>query len=82
MTTEAAHDDLPQPTEDTATDLTMTHHIGHIADHPHITAPWVIEPQIAVGHTHDHPTDLQGMNHTDQIHIPAGQKEGHTPRRT
>ena len=81
-TTEAAHDDLTQPTEDTATDLAMTHHISHIADHPHITALWVIDPEIVVGHTHDHPTDLQGMNHADQIHTPAGQEEGCTPRRT
>ena len=33
--TEAAHDDLMQPTEDTATDLTMTHCTGNIADHQH-----------------------------------------------
>ena len=37
-TTEAAHDDLTQPTEATATDIAMTHHTGHITDHPHITA--------------------------------------------
>ena len=71
-TTEAAHDDLTQPTKDTATDLTVTHCIGHTADHPHITALQVIDPKIAVGHIHDNPTDLQGMNHTDQIHTPAG----------
>ena len=35
-----------------------------------------------VDHTHDHPTDLQGRTHTDQVHIPAGQKETHTSRRT
>ena len=29
-TTEAAHDNLTQPTEDTATDLTMTHHTDHM----------------------------------------------------
>ena len=72
ITTEAAHDDLTQPTEDTATDLTMTHCTSHIADRLHITALWVIDPQITVGHTHDHPTNLQGMNHADQIHSPAG----------
>ena len=37
-TTEAVHDDLTQPAEDTATDLTVIHHTSHIADHPHITA--------------------------------------------
>ena len=39
---------------------------------PHITALQVIDPEIAVGHTHNHPTNLQGMNHADQIHTPAG----------
>ena len=79
---EAGHNDLAQPTEATATDLTMTHPTGHITDHPHIAALLVISPEIIVGHTHDHPTDLQGMNYADQIHTPAGQEEGHTPRRT
>ena len=81
-TTEAAHDDLTQPTEDTATDLAMTHCTSHTVDHPHITALWVINPEITVGHTHNHPTNLQGMNHTAQIHTPAGQEEDYTPRRT
>ena len=71
-TTEVAHDNLTQLTEDTATDLAMTHCISHTADHPHITGLWVIDPEIAVGHTHNHPTDLQCMNHADQIHTPAG----------
>ena len=71
-TTEAAHNNLTQPTGDTATGLSITHHTGHIADHPHIPALWVINPKITVGHTHDHPTDSQGMNHADQTHTPAG----------
>ena len=71
-TTEAAYDDLTQPMEDTASDLTMTHCTGHIVDHPHITALWVIDPEITVGHTHNHLTNLKGMNHTDQIHTSAG----------
>ena len=45
-TTEAAHNDHIQPTEDTATELTMTHHTSYIADHPHITALQVIDPKI------------------------------------
>ena len=81
-TTGAAHNDLTQPTDDTATNLTVTHHIGHIADHPNIEALQVINPEIAVVHIHTPHTDLQGMNLTDQIHTPAGQEEGHTPRRT
>ena len=69
---EAAHYSLTQHAEDTATDLTVTHLIGHIADHPHIAALQVMDPKIVVGHTHNHPANLQGMNHTDWIHIPAG----------
>ena len=49
----------------------MTHCTGHITDYPHITALQVIDPKIAEGHTHNHPTNLQGMNHTDQIHTTA-----------
>ena len=81
-TTGAAHDDLPQPTEDTATDLAVTHCTSHIADHPNIEVLQVINPEIAVGLIHDHPTDLQGMNCVDQVDTPAGQEEGHIPRRT
>ena len=57
-TTGAAHDDVTQPTVDTATDITMTHHTSCIADHPNIEALQVINPKIAVGHIHNHPTDL------------------------
>ena len=68
----AADDDLTQPTEDTATDLAMTHCTGHITDHPNSKALQVIDPQITVDHLHNHPTDLQDMNLTDQIHTLAG----------
>ena len=71
-TTGAVHDDLTQPTETTATDPTMPHHIIHIADHLHIKVLQVINPEIVVGHIHNHPTDPQGMNHADQVHTPAG----------
>ena len=81
-TTGAAHDDLTQPTGDTPTDLTMTHCTSHIDNHPNIKALWVINPKITVGHIYNHPTDLQGMNHIDQIHTPAGKEEGHILRRT
>ena len=80
-TTGAVHNDLSQPTEDTAKDLAMTHHTDHITDHPNIKALQVINPGITVGHIHEHPTDLQGMNHADQVHTPAGQEEGHILRR-
>ena len=43
-TTGPAHDELTQPTEETATDLTMTHHTGHIAYHPDIKALQIINP--------------------------------------
>ena len=49
----------------------MKHCTGHITDHPHIAALQVINPEIAGGHTHVHPTDLQGMYHADQICTPA-----------
>ena len=71
-TTGAAQDNLDQPTEVTATDLTMTHYTGHIVNDPNIKALQVIDPEIAVGHIHDHPINLQGMNLADQIYTPAG----------
>ena len=80
-TTGTLHDNLTQPTEATDTDLTTTHHTSHTTDHPHIEALWVINPEIAVGHTHGHPTDPQGMNHKNQAHTPAGQEEVHILRR-
>ena len=43
-TTGGPHDDLAQPTEDTATDLAVTHHTGHIQDHSNIKALQVINP--------------------------------------
>ena len=67
-----AHCDLDQSMDGTATDLAMTHCTSHITDHPRIAAPWVTSPEIIIGHTNDHPTSCQGMNHTDQIHTPAG----------
>ena len=70
--TGAAHNKLTQPTEDTATDLTMTHCTGHTPNNPSIKALHVIDPEITVDHIHAHPTDLQDMILTDQIHTPAG----------
>ena len=80
-TTEGAHNDLTQPIKDTATNVAMTHHTSHITDCLHLTAVWVINPEITIGHTHDHLTDLQGTNHEDQIHTLLGWDEGHIPRR-
>ena len=80
-TTGAVHDDLTQATQDTATNLAVTLHISHISDHPNIKTFQVINPEITVAHIHNHPID-QDMNLTNQIHIPAGQKAGHIPRRT
>ena len=65
-TTGTAHNDFTQPIETTANDITVTHHIIHITDHPHIEALQVIDSEIAVGHIQDHPTDCQGMNHIDK----------------
>ena len=49
----------------------MTHHISPIANHPNSKALQVIDPKIAVDYIHDHSTELQDMNLTNQIHIPA-----------
>ena len=70
-TTGTAHDDLAQPTKDTATDLMVTHNTDHIADHPNIKALQVIDPKITVDYIHNHPTDLPDMKLGGQIHIPA-----------
>ena len=80
--TEPAYDNLTPSIEDTATDLAMTHPTNHITDHLNIEALQAIDPNIIVGHTHDQPTGLQGMNHIDQAHNPAGQGSNHTQRRT
>ena len=78
----ATHSNHAPPIEATAIDLAMTHHINHIADHSQIKVLQLINPEIAVDHTHDHPTDLQGRTHTDQVHIPADHEENNTSRRT
>ena len=57
----------------------MTHCIGHITDHPHLTALLIIDPKIIVGHTHNHPTNLQGMNHADQVLLQLDKKKA-TPQ--
>ena len=80
--TEATHDNLIPTTEDTVTDLTMTHLTNHIADHLNTEALQTIDPDIIVGHTHNQPTGLQVMNHIDQSHNPAGQGDNHIPRKT
>ena len=75
----AAHNDCTPPVEAKAINLTATCHINHIADNPHIEVLQLINPEIAVDPTHNHPTNLQGRTH---IHIPADHKENHTSRRT
>ena len=81
-TTGAAHDGCNPPIQASAIYLTVTHHINLIADHPYIEVLQHINPEIAAGHTHDHPTDPQGRTHTVQVCIPADHEENHTPRRT
>ena len=80
--TEATHEILTPPTEDTTIDLTVTHLIDHITDHLNTYALQAINPNIIVDHTHNQPTGLQGMNHVGQAHNPAGQGDNHTPRGT
>ena len=60
----------------------MTHHIDHIADHPHIEVLQLTSQEITADHSHNHPTDLQGRTHIDQVHIAADHEENHTSRRT
>ena len=81
-TTGAAHNDHIPPIEATAIDPTFTHHIEHITDHPHIEVIELTNPEIAVNHAHDHPTNLQGRTGTDEIHILGDHKEKRTSRRT
>ena len=57
-TIEAAHDDHAPPIEITAIDRAMTHHINHIAEHPHIEVLQLTNPEIAVDHTSNHHIDL------------------------
>ena len=78
----AAHDNWAPPIEATTINHATTCHINHITDHPHIEVLQLINLEITVDHTHDHPTDLQGRNHTDQVHILADHEENHTSRRT
>ena len=63
--TEAAEDNLAPPTEDTATDFAMTPLTNHIADHPNTEALQATDPNIIVGHTHNHPVGIQVMNCID-----------------
>ena len=80
-TTGMAHDDHTPSIEATAINLPVTHHIDHITDHPHLEVLQFTTPEIAVDHTHEHPTNLQGKAHTDQVHIQADHEANHTSRR-
>ena len=59
----------------------MTHLTNHNADHPNIEALHVIDHKIIVGHVHAPPTDLQGMNHADQIHTPNRMRRRPHPKK-
>ena len=56
--TGAAHIDLTPPIEVTTINLTATHHINHITVLHNIKALQVIDPEIVVGHIHNHPTGV------------------------
>ena len=60
----------------------MTPITDHIAAHPNTEALQATDPDIILGHTHDHPIGLQGMNHIDQTCNQGGQGKNYTPRRT
>ena len=81
-TTEAAHDDCHSAHRGHShRPCTVTHHTIHTADCLHIAALQVINPEITVGHTHDYPTDIQGMNHTDDIHTPSRMRRRPHPKK-
>ena len=50
---EAAHDNFTPPTEDTTTDLIMTHFTNHITDHLNTEALQAINLDIIIGWTHN-----------------------------
>ena len=77
VTTGAAHNAHALPIEVIGINLAMTYHINHITDHPHIEDLQLTTPKITVDHSHDHPTNLQGEIHTDQVHIPADHEANH-----
>ena len=74
ITTGVAYDDFAQSkvATTTTTDLTVTHHIDHIAVLQNIKALQDTDPEMTVGHIYNCLTDLQGMNHVDQVHDQAG----------
>ena len=61
--TEASHDNLTPTTVDTATYLTVTPLINHITDYPKTEALQATNPNIIVGHTHDHPSSRHELHH-------------------
>ena len=67
-TIEAAQDNPIQHTNDTVTDLAMTHHTGHTANHPHTTANQATTLRTTVHHIDIHPTDHQNIIHTKGNH--------------
>ena len=70
-TTGVAHNIHTPPIEVTAINLTVTHHIDLITDHPHIEAILLTTPEITVDHTPSLPTNPPGDIHNDQLHIPG-----------
>ena len=74
--------DHTPPTEATTIDCTTPHHINHIRDHPDIEVLQLTNPEVAVDHAHNLPTDLQGRPHTDQVHFQVDHEENHTSKRT
>ena len=77
-TTGTGHNNHTPPIEATVINPAMTHHLNHITDHPCIEVLQLTNPEIAVDHTPDHPTNFQGRTHTDQVHIAADHEENHT----
>ena len=74
----AAQNNPFQCTKDTVADPTMTHHTGHIANHPHTAAHQVTPLGIAIDHINANPTDCQNIIHTKEDHTPIREPKNHT----
>ena len=81
-TTGAAHNAHAPPIKVTVINPTMTHHINHIADHPHFEVFQLTNLKITAYHAHNLPTNFQGRTYTDQVHVPADHEANHTSEGT
>ena len=82
-TIEAAQGNPIQHTEAIVTEPAVTHHTGHITDHPHTTAHPVTSLRTPVDHVHAYCTDHWNIMHTAEAHAvqhctPTTEPKNHT----